>query len=459
MIKINLDSIIEKLEKYSELRVQEIYRFTIVLMNGNLVRNEKTTTSGVGARVFKDGSWGFSSKGELNDNAIDNVLSSALSNAEFLSSKNRCEQAPYESKVFNISKDYSTEIKRWTQKQIVTYLTNIDNYIKEAYPDLVSRQVVLSSIEVEKNIATSDGTKAYTLWPGTIFSINLTVKNNGELSELDMEYGGRGNLEDFLISFDEIKSDIDTLYNNLQLKKKGVHPIAGIRDVILDADLAGMLAHEAFGHTVEADLVRNGSIAGQFLNKQVASPLISIVDFAHTYNGERLPVPMYIDDEGVECKDALIIENGILKNYLHNRDSAYEFGHENMGNARAWQYSDEPLIRMRNTAIIPGKSKLGDMIASIDDGYYFKKKGNGQADTTGEFMFAIIEGYEVKNGKLGKAIKNTTISGKAFEVLSSVTMVSDEMKWSSIGMCGKKQLIPVGMGGPAIKCKVNVGGK
>ena len=99
------------------------------------------------------------------------------------------------------------------------------------------------------------------------------------------------------------------------------------------------------------------------------------------------------------------------------------------------------------------------MISSIKDGYYFTKTSNGQADTTGEFMFGVTGGYEIKDGKLGRAIKDTTISGKAFDVLSSVTMVSDEMKWSAGGMCGKKQPIPTGMGGPAIKCKVNVGGQ
>jgi len=99
------------------------------------------------------------------------------------------------------------------------------------------------------------------------------------------------------------------------------------------------------------------------------------------------------------------------------------------------------------------------MIESIEDGYYLKKPGNGQADSTSEFMFAVTMGYEIKNGKLGKAIKNTTISGIAFELLKTITMVSDELKWISSGMCGKKQHMPVGMGGPAIKCKVNIGGK
>jgi TldD protein len=123
------------------------------------------------------------------------------------------------------------------------------------------------------------------------------------------------------------------------------------------------------------------------------------------------------------------------------------------------QFYDEPLIRMRNTAILPGKSQLKEMIASIDNGYYLMKSSNGQADSTSEFMFGVVQGYEVKNGKLGRALKDITISGIAFDVLKSVSMISDDLVWGNAGMCGKKQRIPVGMGGPAIKCKVNIGGK
>jgi TldD protein len=114
---------------------------------------------------------------------------------------------------------------------------------------------------------------------------------------------------------------------------------------------------------------------------------------------------------------------------------------------------------MRNTAILPGQDKLEDMIASIENGYYLTKTGNGQADLTGEFMFSVSMGYEIKNGKLGRAIRDTTISGVAFDVLKTITMLSDEMDWTSNGMCGKKQGIPTPMGGPAIKCRVNIGGR
>ena len=114
---------------------------------------------------------------------------------------------------------------------------------------------------------------------------------------------------------------------------------------------------------------------------------------------------------------------------------------------------------MRNTAILPGTSKLEDMIASIDDGYYFIDTNNGQADTTGEFMFGICMGYEIKNGKLGRALLDTTISGVAFEMLKTVDMLSDTMSWASSGFCGKKQPMPVGLGGPDVKCKVTIGGR
>jgi TldD protein len=242
-------------------------------------------------------------------------------------------------------------------------------------------------------------------------------------------------------------------------KSEGVYATSGIKDCILDADLAGILAHEAIGHTTEADGVMGGSIAGDYLGKEVASPLVTLVDFAHHALGDLCPVPVFVDDEGTKATDTTIIEEGILKGFMHNKESANHFGAQLTGNARAYAFYDEPLIRMRNTAIIPGNSKLDDMIASIEDGYYLMKSSNGQADSTSEFMFGVVLGYEIKNGKLGNAIKDTTISGVAFDVLKTISQVSDDMVWTCSGMCGKKQSIPVGMGGPAIKCKVTIGGK
>jgi TldD protein len=241
-------------------------------------------------------------------------------------------------------------------------------------------------------------------------------------------------------------------------KREAVPARGGTHDVVLDTELAGILAHEAVGHTTEADMVLGGSVAADYMDKLVASPLVTMVDFAHTYEGETLPVPVYVDDEGIESEDTVLIEKGVLKSFMHNKESALHFDVSPTGNARAYQFFDEPLIRMRNTAILPGTDKVEDMIASIDDGYYLMWPTNGQADSTSEFMFGISLGYEIKNGKLGKAIIDTTISGVAFDMLKEITMVSDQMSWGCAGMCGKKQIIPVGMGGPAIKTRIHVGG-
>ncbi|HPA60541.1 MAG TPA: TldD/PmbA family protein, partial [Clostridia bacterium] len=202
-----------------------------------------------------------------------------------------------------------------------------------------------------------------------------------------------------------------------------------------------------------------GSVAGPNMNKMVASPLVSMTDFAHTAFGEKAPLPVYVDDEGVLAEDAELIRNGKLVGYMVNRELGRHFNMRPQGNARAFGFNDEPLIRMRNTAIHPGISKLSDMISQTEDGYYLINTNNGQADTTGEFMFGVTIGYEIKNGRLGRAIFDTTISGVAFEMLKTVDMVSDTVTWASSGFCGKKQPMTVGMGGPELRCQVIIGGK
>jgi TldD protein len=128
------------------------------------------------------------------------------------------------------------------------------------------------------------------------------------------------------------------------------------------------------------------------------------------------------------------------------------------GSARAYAPHDEPLIRMRNTAILPGGSKLAEMIEGVDDGVLLLGTSNGQADTTTEFMFGICLAYEIKRGKRGRALRDTTLSGNAISMLKTVDAVSDDMEWSSLGYCGKKQTMIVSMGGPWLRARAHLGG-
>jgi len=448
------------LTAYTELRVQENRSVQIVFVKGSNTANSRSVAGGVSARVYGNGSWGFSSSPEINDDSIKSVIKAATDNARFLDSREKKGKKPLPTTNAVSRNDFSTKKPRLGQKQLAEFIREIDNHIVTKYPGLSSRTVRLSCLEMEKTLITSDGSHSYSMVPRSSIRISLSVDKDGKPVELGQSFGGLGQFEDVFEEPSSLYDEIAEMYQHLSKKKEGVFAEAGVHTCVLDAELAGILAHEAIGHTTEADLVIGGSVAGRLLGKEAASPLITLVDLAHTYMGKPCPMPVYVDDEGTPAKDAIIIDKGILKTFMHNKESAAYFGVTPTGNARAFTFSDEPLIRMRNTVILPGTSKLEDMIASVENGYYLIRPSNGQADSTSEFMFGVILGYEIKNGKLGRAILDTTISGVAFDVLKSVTMVSDEMKWvGSGGMCGKKQMIPVGMGGPAIKCKVSIGGR
>lgn len=459
MLINNLNSYSSLLKGYTELRVQENRTLNISLVKGNLVRNTKNITGGVSARVNNQGSWGFASIPEIDSESIKKAIKEGSYNADFLNSRESKGKMAFQPSNPSMEKSFATTKARMTQKEIMDFVKEVDAYIITKYPNLINREIHIQCLDMEKNLLTSDGASLYSMLPRTVIYINLTLEKDGQPISLGKPFGGLGQFEDNFDIADKLYIGIDNTYDHLIKKSEGVYAEAGLKECILDARLAGILAHEAIGHTTEADCVLGGSVAGDYLGQQVASPIVSLVDFANTYNGKTCPVPIYIDDEGTKSEDTVIIENGVLKSFMHNKETAQHFNVAPTGNARAYQYFDEPLIRMRNTAIIPGDSKLEDMISSIEDGYYLMQPSNGQADTTSEFMFGVTLGYEIKNGKLARGIKNTTIAGVAFDVLKTVSMVSDDMNWSAGGFCGKKQLITVGMGGPAVKCKINIGGR
>lgn len=446
--------------EYTELRVQRNSQVNIALLKGDILRNNCSAVGGVSARVFRDGVWGFASDPDIRNESIENTVRLATRNALFLASKEGRAKAGLPEASGSGSHDLSTKKPRRPQKDLLDFARAVDSYITATYPALLSRNVGLGCLDMEKTLLTSEGAEAYSLVPRTILYVNLAMNDaEGDPVELYRTFGGLGQFEDVFTTPRVLEEELDKLHGHLVAKAASVYPDAGLRRVILGPDLAGILAHEAIGHTVEGDGILGGSVAGDYLGKKVASDLVTLVDFAHTALGSTCPVPLWIDDEGTPAKDAVLIEKGVLKSFMHNKETAAKLGAEPTGNARAYAFSDEPLVRMRNTAILPGTSKLGDMIASIDDGYYLMESSNGQADSTSEFMFGVVLGYEIKGGKLGRAIRDTTVSGVAFDMLKTVTAVSDDMSWGRGGMCGKKQVIPVGMGGPALACSINIGGR
>ena len=441
------------------LRGQENRLRRITLLKGNLVGNVHSESRGISARVNKNGRYGFSSVASYTEKDAEAVLKAATENALFLDQRANGPRPicpPLENGLILPKRDVMDS----EQKKILEAMRTLDDYIYSKYPDLISRTVIYHEDSQDKIIVTSDAASGHVTYPRCYIYVYLAMAAlSGAPVQVFEAYGGAGSFDDNFADITALYPSVDKLYQNLRDKVEGVYAKAGNQLVILGGMMGGMLAHEAVGHTVEADLVIGGSVAGPYLNKRVASDLVTLVDYAHTAFDEEVPLPVFLDDEGTIAEDAMLIEQGILKGYMNNRDSANLFGVKPQGNARAWDFNDEPLIRMRNTCILPGTSKLEDMIASIDDGYYLISSSNGQADLTGEFMFGVSMGYEIKNGKLGKALLDTTVSGIAFEMLKTVDMVSDNIAWSSSGFCGKKQRMPVGMGGPDMRCRINIGGR
>ncbi len=459
MLKDILTPMKRSFREYTELRAQENTSASVAFVKGNLVSNSRSTTGGVSARVYKGGVFGFASAPEYDEDSLRACIASAERNAVFLDGKVKKGLAPLP-RVAEGELRPPIRSHEVPQKILVDTAAEIDAYVAKKYPDLLSRTVYASELNIEKLSTVSGSSGVHSFVPRSQLYVIMTAEaKDGSPCEILLADANNGLFDEIYADPSRLFPRIDLYYDRLRDKCEGVYADAGVRDVVFSPLLTGMLSHEAVGHTVEADLVLGGSVAGHNLGKTVAAEKVSMVDFAHHYGGEELPIPVYADDEGTPAGDVLLIDHGVLKGFMHDKKSAMHFGAEPTGNARAFAFSDEPLIRMRNTAVLPGKDKLPDMIASIEDGYYLIETNNGQADTTGEFMFGVTMGYEIKNGALGRAIRDTTISGVAFDMLKTVTMVGDDLEWCCSGMCGKKQPIPVSMGGVSLKCRVNVGGR
>jgi TldD protein len=284
---------------------------------------------------------------------------------------------------------------------------------------------------------------------------------DGTPVELFVPVGGFGSFDKVFTTPDKLFSKCDELYEKLMSKREGVYPEAGVKTCILSGELSGMLAHEAVGHTVEADLVLGGSVASHTLNKEVASELVTMVDFAHTCLGKPAPLPVYMDDEGVICRDQVLIKDGILTSYMIDRLGSRRMGMEHTASARRQSYAYEPTSRMTNTFIDNGPDKNEDIIASIENGIYAAAMGGGSVNPyTGAFNFAVREGYMIRNGKICEPIRGASLIGTGSEVLHKIDMVGQNLDTAQ-GMCGSSSgSVPTDVGQPLIRVsKITVGGR
>ncbi len=225
---------------------------------------------------------------------------------------------------------------------------------------------------------------------------------------------------------------------------------AGTFTVVLSSKAGGTMVHEACGHGLEGDFAIKGlSVYAGKVGQKVASSLVTVVDDG-TIPGKR--GSFAIDDEGTPSRRTVLIENGILKGFLHSRRTAAKLGEEPTGNGRRESFRHLPIPRMRNTIIAPGGDDPDEIVASVEDGIFVTDMGGGEVDTTsGNFVFHCTEAYRIRGGKVAEPLRDVMLTGNGPDVLLRVDRVGRDLGYQ-VGTCGKEgQGVPVADAQPTLR--------
>jgi TldD protein len=305
---------------------------------------------------------------------------------------------------------------------------------------------------------TSEGKLAWDYRPMAVLVGVCIMEDKGKIENFYVTRGFRTGFE-FLTNdlVDELSEEV---VKRTALLFDATKPRAGEMEVVLGAGESGILLHEAMGHSFEADFNRKKtSIFSDKMGQKVSESFVTIVDDG-TLSGNR--GALNVDDEGNPTEKTILVNNGTLTSYLHDRISANHYKVKPTGNGRRQDFRNIPLPRMRSTYMENGPHKKEEIIASVKNGIYVDNFSNGQVNIgPGDFTFFVKFGYLIENGKLTRPIKDINIIGNGPQALADIVMVGDDKKMSdAAGTCGKDgQGVPVTMGMPSVKVKkLTVGG-
>tara|TARA_R110002072_G_scaffold19443_2_gene72014 strand:- start:1776 stop:3179 length:1404 start_codon:yes stop_codon:yes gene_type:complete len=446
---------------FVELRYHARRTRSVAVEKGRVDQAKVAEHTGVGVRVLEDGTWGFASTDHLDVASIRHSIDAARRAARSSSAarKNKLAGLP-ETELARGRFDAPgyDELAGRPIDESLELVLRLEAQTRGHSKSVASASCSYTEVFEDKAVVTTDGAKAWTRLVRPEFRVLAVAEGNGDLQRGYESVGTTGAWDClFRRRTPEQMSDAAARMAVDLLTAKP--PEGGRKTVLLSPSLVGLLTHEAIGHTVEADFVASGSCAAGKLGQRVASDLVTLCDSGGSEYHDGAGGTLLVDDEGVPTQRTEIIKNGILTSYLHDRESAAHFGVAPTGNARAWEYDDQPLIRMRNTYIEPGESSFDELVAGIEDGLILDGPRNGQADANGEFMFGTQSAWRVKNGKRGELVRGVNLSGIAFDVLQTVDGVGNEFQWDlGSGHCGKGQPAKVDAGGPWLRCQVLVGG-
>ena len=341
----------------------------------------------------------------------------------------------------------------------VDLMKRIDAYLRAKDPKVVQVSAALSGEWQAVKIIGADGREASDVRPLTGLMISVIVKNGDRMEAGSSGFGGRY-AYDGIVSEKNWKEAADEALRVALVNLEAVAAPVGEMPVVLGSGWSGVLLHEAVGHGLEGDFNRKGSsvFTGK-IGEQVTAKGITIVDDGTLPD---LRGSLTVDDEGTTSQRTVLIEDGILKNYMLDRMNARLMGKEPTGNGRRESFSCAPQVRMTNTFMTNGDKDPQELIASVKKGVYAKSFHGGQVDiTSGKFVFTLAEAYLIEDGKLSVPIKDATLIGSGIEVMNAIDMIANNSCLDKgVGSCGKGgQMVPVGVGQPSVRIsKITVGG-
>ena len=341
----------------------------------------------------------------------------------------------------------------------VALCQQVDAAARARDPRVAQVSVSLAGSWSVVEIVRPDGFVAHDVRPLVRLNVQIVVEQNGRRETGYHGLGGR-RLYDSLFEPDTWNRAIDMALAQALVNLESVPAPAGEMVVVCGPGWPGVLLHEAIGHGLEGDFNRKGTSAfSGRIGERVAAPGVTVVDDGSI--GERRG-SLSIDDEGTPTGCTTLIEDGILKGYIHDRLNARLMGVAPTGNGRRESFAHAPMPRMTNTFMLGGKDDPGEILARAKNGIYAKSFGGGQVDiTSGKFVFSCTEAYRIENGRLGAPIKGATLIGDGPTVLTRVAAIGNDMALDEgIGICGKGgQSVPAGVGQPTLLIEgLTVGG-
>lgn len=440
---------------WAELFFQHRITHQLGLEDGAVNRAFGSVSLGVGVRVIKGDQTGYAYTEDLTRAAVCDAASTAAVIAD-----GPAGSGPTTFEVRPLPNRY-TEREPWAQVGIerkMPILSRLNALAFEQSPDIVKVRVSFADSTGAVLVVDSDGRVSFDHQPMAQISMSCTAERGKQRESNAANLAGREGFE-FFSEARIHKLAHDSVARTLFLFDATPAP-AGALPVVLAAGSSGILLHEAIGHGMEADFNRKGiSVYSDKLNQAIANPDVTIVD-----DGTELGMrgSINVDDEGIEGQRTVLVEQGVLRTYMHDRISAKHYGVAPTGNGRRESFRHAPLPRMRNTYMLPGPHDPEEIIRSVKRGVYASSFTNGQVMIgAGDFTFYIKTGFLIEDGRLTRPIKDTNIIGNGPDCLKKTDMVGNDFQFDDGGWtCGKDgQSVPVSLGMPTVRvAEITVGG-